>query len=54
MFILEKYESLDTVDVGLTFYSDVIFKKAFLDIFKQLLDECNKKIIVFGNKMNSD
>ena len=54
MFILEKYECLDAVDVGSTFYSDVIFKKKFLDTFKQLLDECNKQIIVFGSKMNSD
>lgn len=54
MFILEKYERLDVVDVGSEFYYDVIFKKKFLDTFKQLLDECNKKIIVFGNEMNSD
>lgn len=54
MFILEKYERLDVVDVGSEFYYDVIFKKKFLDTFKQLLDECNKKIIVFGSEMNSD
>lgn len=54
MFILEKYEHLDVVDVGSEFYYDVVFKKDFLDTFKQLLDECKEKIIVFGSEMNSD
>lgn len=54
MFILEKYEHLDVVDVGSEFYYDVVFKKDFLDKFKQLLDECKEKIIVFDSEMNSD
>lgn len=54
MFILEKYDTLDVVDVGSSYYADVIFKNDFLDTFQQLLDECKEKIIVFGNKMNSD
>ena len=43
MFILEKYDTLDVVDVGSSYYADVIFKNDFLDTFQQLLDECKEK-----------
>ena len=39
MFILEKYESWDEIDVGEAYYSDVTFKDGFLEILQKTLEE---------------
>lgn len=53
MFILEKYESWNEIDVGKTYYSDVTFKDGFLATLQRTLEEQNKKLVLFGKEMNS-
>ena len=52
MFILEKYESWDEINVGETSYSDVTFKDGFLATLQKSLEEQNAKVVLFGNEMN--
>lgn len=53
MFILEKYENWDEVNVGQTYYSNVTFKDGFLETLQRTLEEQNKKLVLFGKEMNS-
>lgn len=53
MFILEKYENWDEVNVGQTYYSNVTFKDGFLKTLQRTLEEQNKKLVLFGKEMNS-
>lgn len=54
MFILEKYESWDEIDVGKTYYFNVTFKDGFLEILQKTLCKTkqNDKLILFGKEMN--
>lgn len=53
MFILEKYENWEEVNVGQTYYSNVTFKDGFLETLQRTLEEQNKKLVLFGKEMNS-
>lgn len=53
MFILEKYEDWEEVNVGKTYYSNVTFKNGFLETLQRTLEEQNKKLVLFGKEMNS-
>ena len=53
MFILEKYENWEEVNVGQTYYSNVTFKDGFLKTLQRTLEEQNKKLVLFGKEMNS-
>lgn len=53
MFILEKYEDWEEVNVGKTYYSNVTFKDGFLKTLQRTLEEQNKKLVLFGKEMNS-
>lgn len=52
MFILEKYESWDEINIGETYYSDVTFKDGFLTTLQKALEEQNAKVVLFSNEMN--
>ena len=52
MFILEKYESWDEINVVKTYYSDVTFKNGFLEMLKKHWSKQNDKLILFGKEMN--
>jgi hypothetical protein len=53
MFILEKYEDWNEINVGKTYYSNVTFKNGFLETLQRTLEEQNKKLVLFGKEMNS-
>ena len=53
MFILEKYEDWEEVNVGKTYYSNVTFKDGFLEMLQKTLEEHNQKLVLFGKEMNS-
>ena len=53
MFILEKYEDWNEINVGQTYYSNVTFKDGFLDTLQKTLEEHNQKLVLFGKEMNS-
>ena len=53
MFILEKYEDWNEINVGQTYYSNVTFKNGFLETLQRTLEEQNKKLVLFGKEMNS-
>lgn len=53
MFILEKYEDWNEINVGKTYYSNVTFKNGFLETLQRTLEEQNKKLVLFGTEMNS-
>lgn len=53
MFILEKYEDWNEINVGQTYYSNVTFKDGFLETLQKTLEEHNQKLVLFGKEMNS-
>lgn len=53
MFILEKYEDWNEINVGQTYYSNVTFKNGFLETLQKTLEEHNQKLVLFGKEMNS-
>lgn len=51
MFILEKFNGWDEIDVGQSYYYDVTFKDGFLEILQKTLVQQNETINLFNKTM---
>ena len=51
MFILEKFNGWDEIDVGQSYYYDVTFKNGFLETLQKTLAQQNETINLFNKTM---
>ena len=51
MFILEKFDGWDEIDVGQSYYYDVTFKDGFLETLQKTLTQQNETLNLFNNTM---
>ena len=54
MFILEKFNDWDEIDVGQIYYYDVMFKEGFLKSLQKTLEQHNEPINLFGKPMTAE
>lgn len=51
MFILEKFDGWDEIDVGQSYYYDVTFKDGFLETLQKTLTQQNETLNLFNKTM---